>query len=54
MDAYKGVRRWRFHAFLYSWLADGGDISLTRRPPFTPRKIPGAYFCYKLSQHQGP
>jgi hypothetical protein len=23
------------------------------RPPFAPRKIPGAYFCYRLSRRQG-
>jgi hypothetical protein len=23
----------------------GEVISLTRRPPFTPRKIPGTHFC---------
>jgi hypothetical protein len=23
------------------------------RPPFTPRKIPGTHFCYRLSQNQG-
>jgi hypothetical protein len=27
-------------------LTDGGEvINLTRRPPFTPRKIPGTHFC---------
>jgi hypothetical protein len=27
-------------------LTDGGNVvSLTRRPPFTPRKIPGTHFC---------
>jgi hypothetical protein len=26
-------------------LTDGGEVSLTRRPPFTPRKIPGTHFC---------
>jgi hypothetical protein len=27
-------------------LTDGGKVvSLTRRPLFTPRKIPGIYFC---------
>jgi hypothetical protein len=24
---------------------DGQDVSLTRRPPFTPRRIPGTHFC---------
>jgi hypothetical protein len=28
------------------WLTDGGEIvGLTRRPPFTPKKIPGTHFC---------
>jgi hypothetical protein len=27
-------------------LTDGGEVvSLTRRPPFVPRKIPGTHFC---------
>jgi hypothetical protein len=27
--------------FLDNWLTDGGEVvSLTRRPPFTPKKIP--------------
>jgi hypothetical protein len=31
-------------------ITDGGQIvRLTRRPPFTPRKIPGTHFCYRLS-----
>jgi hypothetical protein len=35
-------------------LTDAGDIvSLTRQPPFTPRKIPGTHFCWRLSQPQG-
>jgi hypothetical protein len=32
--------------FLDNRLADGDEVvSLTRRPPFTPRKIPGTHFC---------
>jgi hypothetical protein len=32
--------------FLGSRLKDGGKVvSLTHRPPFTPRKIPGTHFC---------
>jgi hypothetical protein len=27
-------------------------VSLTRRPPFTRRKIPGTHFCYRLSRPQ--
>jgi hypothetical protein len=37
-----------------SRLKDGGGvISLTSRPSFTARKIPGTHFCQRLSQHQG-
>jgi hypothetical protein len=31
--------------FLDNWLTDGGDVSFMRRPPFTPRNIPGTHFC---------
>jgi hypothetical protein len=32
--------------FLDNRLTDGGEVdSLTRRPPFTPRKIRGTHFC---------
>jgi hypothetical protein len=31
--------------FIESRLTDGSKVSLTRRPPFTPMKIPGTYFC---------
>jgi hypothetical protein len=32
--------------FLDNRRTDGGKVvSLTRRPPLTPRKIPGAHFC---------
>jgi hypothetical protein len=32
--------------FLDNRLTHGGEVvSLTRRPPFTPRKIPGTHFC---------
>jgi hypothetical protein len=32
--------------FLDNRLIDGGEfVSLTRRPPFNPRKIPGNHFC---------
>jgi hypothetical protein len=34
-------------------LTDGGEVSLTRRPPFTLRKIPGTHFCQRLSHPQG-
>jgi hypothetical protein len=36
----------RLPHFLDSRLTDGGEVvSLMRRPPFTPRKIPGTHFC---------
>jgi hypothetical protein len=39
---------------LDSRLTDGGEvISPTRRPPFTPRKIPGTHFSQRLSRSQG-
>jgi hypothetical protein len=31
--------------FLDNWLTDDGLVSLTLRPPFTLRKIPGTHFC---------
>jgi hypothetical protein len=38
--------RSRLPYFLDNQLAHGGEIvSLTRRPPFTPKKIPGTHFC---------
>jgi hypothetical protein len=40
------VRHRGFHIFLDNQLMDGGEVvSLTRQPPFTPRKIPGTYIC---------
>jgi hypothetical protein len=42
VDAYRLVRHRGFQIFLYNRLTDGDDVvSLTRRPPFTPSKIPG-------------
>jgi hypothetical protein len=35
-------------------LTDEGEVvSLTRRPPFTPRKFSGTHFCQRLSRTQG-
>jgi hypothetical protein len=31
----------------------GEVVSLTHQPPFTPRKIPGTHFRYRLSRPQG-
>jgi hypothetical protein len=44
---WKPIGLWDVEAaeFLDNLLTDGGEISLTRRPPFTPRKIPGTHFC---------
>jgi hypothetical protein len=36
----------RFPHFLDSRFTDGGeDVSPTRRPTLTPRKVPGTHFC---------
>jgi hypothetical protein len=44
----------RLPHFLDNSLTDGGEaVSLTRRPPFTARKIPGIDFCYWLCRLQG-
>jgi hypothetical protein len=41
-----GCERSRLPHFLDDRLTDGGEVvSLTRRPPFTLRKIPGTHFC---------
>jgi hypothetical protein len=46
------VRRRGFHSFLDS--SNGCEVvSLTLRPPFILRKIPGTRFCYRLSRPQG-
>jgi hypothetical protein len=49
------MRRRGFHIF---WTIDSQmavRLSALRadRPPFTPRKIPGTHFCYRLSRPQG-
>jgi hypothetical protein len=42
----QGCETTRLPHFLYSRFTDGGKVvSLTRRPPFNPRKIPGTHFC---------
>jgi hypothetical protein len=36
----------RLPHFLDNQLTDGGEVvSLIRRPPFTPRKVPSTHFC---------
>jgi hypothetical protein len=50
----QGCETSRLPHFLESRLIDGGEVvSLTRRPPFTPRKIPDTHFCSRLSRPQG-
>jgi hypothetical protein len=40
--------------FLDNRLTDGCKVvSLMRRPPFIPTKIPGTHFCYRLIRPQG-
>jgi hypothetical protein len=42
MEIHRGCGTSRFPHVLDNRLTDGGEVvSLTRRPPFTPRKIPG-------------
>jgi hypothetical protein len=44
-EARRVVRRRGSHILLDNRLTDGDEVaSLTRRPPFTPRKIPGTHF----------
>jgi hypothetical protein len=51
-----GCETSRHSHFLDNRLTYGGEVVIfTRRPPFTPRKIPGNHFCLRLrlSQLQG-
>jgi hypothetical protein len=42
----QGCETSRLQHFLDNRLIDGGEVvSFTRRPPFTPRMIPGTHFC---------
>jgi hypothetical protein len=44
----------RLPHFLDNRLTVGGEVvSLARRSHFTPWKIPGSHFCYRLSRPQG-
>jgi hypothetical protein len=50
----QGSETSRSSHFLDNRLTDGGKVvSLTYRPPFTPRKISGTHFCQRLSRPQG-
>jgi hypothetical protein len=43
----------RIPRFLDNRLTDGGKVvNLKRRPPFTPWKVPGTHFCWRLSRPQ--
>jgi hypothetical protein len=49
-----GCETSRLPQFSRNRLTDGGEIvSPTRRPSFTPMKIPGTHFCYRLIRPQG-
>jgi hypothetical protein len=49
-----GCETSRFPHFLDNRVTDGGQVvSLTRRPPFSPRKFLGTHFCQRMSQPQG-
>jgi hypothetical protein len=40
--------------FLDNQPTDGGEVvSLTHRPPLTPRTVSGSHFCQSLSRSQG-
>jgi hypothetical protein len=52
-QAVEAHRIVRLPHFLDNRLTDGGeDVSLTRRPPFTPKNIPGTHSCHRLSRPQ--
>jgi hypothetical protein len=45
---WRPIGLWDVEASTFSvenLLTDGGKVSPTRRPHFTPRKIPGTHFC---------
>jgi hypothetical protein len=51
VEAHKVVRRRGSHIFQDNWVTGGGGVvSFTRRPVFTPRKIPGSPFCKRLNR----
>jgi hypothetical protein len=50
----QGCEKLRFSHFLDNRLTDDSEtVGLTCWPPFTPRKIPGTHFCYRLIWPQG-
>jgi hypothetical protein len=45
-EGQEGCEMTRLPHFLDNWLTNGSEVvSLTRWPPFTPRKIPGTHIC---------
>jgi hypothetical protein len=49
-----GCETSRFPHFSRNQLTDGSEVViLTSRPCFTPTKIPGTHFCWRLSQSLG-
>jgi hypothetical protein len=50
----KGCETSRLPHFIDNRLTDGGEVvSHTRRPLFTPTKIPGTNFCERMSRPLG-
>jgi hypothetical protein len=50
----QGCETSRLPHFLDSRLTDGREVvSLTHRSPFTPRKVHGTHFCWRISRPQG-
>jgi hypothetical protein len=53
-EGQSGCETSRLPHCLDNQLMDGGEVvSLRRRLPFTPRKIPGTHFCWRLSRPRG-
>jgi hypothetical protein len=55
VQAHRVVRRRGSHIFLVSQLTDGGDdVTLTRRPPFTPQEDSWYLFPLEATSTPGP
>jgi hypothetical protein len=52
-EAYRVVEMLRIPHCLDSRLTDDDEVSITHRPHFAPRKIPGTNFCSRSSWSQG-
>jgi hypothetical protein len=44
-SSHRAVKTSRLPHFPENRLTDGGDVSLTRWQPSTPKNIPGTHFC---------